>query len=162
MSRRWLVVTPALLLLGAGGWKLLDPIRARGDGRIADARLRELEVSAQRHLYAPTWLPRGGQVGMRGTLQGARRVLQDFTDREGGVLCILAQEPRGSERDTYNKRIFITAADARAEVNGVNAYFVTGAMGERRLFWQVDSTALILSGYALSDQELLRIARSTR
>jgi hypothetical protein len=162
MSRRWWVITPALLLLGAGGWKLLDPIRARGDGRIADAQLRQLEASAQRHLFAPTWLPRGGKVGVRGTLQGARRVLQDFTDREGAALCILAQEPRGEERDRYNKRVFITAADARAEVNGAPAYFVTGSMGERRLFWQVDSTALILSGYALSDQELLQIARSTR
>src|SRR6266498_6024829 len=129
--RRWLYVTPAVLALGAGGWGLLNPMITRGaDRRIMDRRLLEIEHTSHRHLYAPTWLPNGGRVGVNGTMQGARRVLQDFQDKDERLLCILAQEPRDAGRDRYNGRIFVKAADARADINGKPAYFVTGVMGD--------------------------------
>jgi len=164
MSRkRWLVIAPIFLLAGAGGGALLgfhlgrDPL-----GRIASRDFFTMEKSLGIHLYAPTGLPRGGQVGPLGIRKGRYRILQDFTDSEGQAMVFLAQETRTTDRDVYHKSLFVNKAEARATVQGKNAYFITGASGERRLFWNEEDSALILSSSVLTDEELLGVAQTVR
>ena len=162
VRRQWLFVVPALLLVGSGGWKLLNPAASRAaDRRIADRDLLKLEKQLGHHLYAPTWLPHGGRVGA-GTRQGNFRVLQDFADNSDRSLAILAQERRTSERDAYHVRRFIRLAEAKADINGKPGYFVTGSSGERRLFWNEEESAIILSSNVLTDDEMVRVAHSVR
>jgi hypothetical protein len=164
MTRRgWFWTAPAVVLLGVGGGRVLYPTITRGaDGRIIDAQFLALEDRLDHHLYAPTWLPHRGRIGSMGAMQGARRVLQDFADNQDRLLCILSQEQRSRDRDAYHKRLFVKPADARGDVNGAQGYFITGDSGERRLFWNRDETALILSSSVMTDAELLKVAREVR
>jgi hypothetical protein len=160
VQRQWLLAVPVLLVLGVGGRALMDPVESRGaDRRIVDDKFLKLEAKVGHHLYAPTWLPRGGKVGTIGAMQGARRVLQDFTDNEERSLCILSQEPRNADRDRYHARIFKERAEAQGDVDGKTGYFVTGSSGERRLFWNQPDMAVIISSCVLNDEELLQVAR---
>jgi len=160
--RQWLFVAPVLLLLGGGGWRLLNPAASRAaDRRITDRKLIELEKELGYHLYAPTWLPYSGRVGA-GTRVGQYRILQDFSDDSERSLAILAQERRSQERDRYHERRFVKLAEAKADIQGKKGFFVTGSSGERRLFWNDENTALILSSNVLTDDELVRVAHSIR
>lgn len=160
--KQWLVVVPLALLLGAGGRVLAPSISRAAGGRIVDGQFGTLEASLGYHLYAPTWLPYDGRVGTLGALQGARRIMQDFTDRDDRALCILSQERRTPERDRYHERIFMKRADARASVNGKGGYLITGSSGERRLYWSEEDMALILSSTVLTDAELVQVAEKVR
>jgi hypothetical protein len=162
-QRQWLLAVPALLFLGVGGHVALNPVLTRGeDRRIADGELRVLETRLGYHLYAPTWLPEGGRIGTIGPMQGQFRVLQDFADSQGQAMVFLAQERRTAERDRYHQRRFVRDAEARADINGRAAYFITGSNGERRLFWHEGEMALILSSATLSDEQLVQVARKVR
>lgn len=162
-QKSWTVVAPLLVLLGLFGSLVLNPILTRGaDPRIADERLYNLEKKVGYHLYAPTWLPYSGKVGVQGPLQGRVRILQDFIDDQERSLCILSQERRRPERDDYHKRIFVKKAEATVDVEGEKGYFITGNGGERRLFWHTDASAVILSSCVLSDEEMTDIARKVR
>jgi hypothetical protein len=57
---------------------------------------------------------------------------------------------------------FAQRAEAKAVVKGKPAYFVTGASGERRLFWNEPDNAIIISSTVLNDRELLEIAQKVR
>lgn len=160
-QRQWLFVAPTLLIVGGGGWKLLNPSPTRAQSRIAHESLTELEGRLGYHLYAPTWLPANGRPGS-GTKKGQFRILQDFSDAEDRSLLILAQERRNPERDRYHKKRFEEVAEAKADVNGIPAFFVTGTSGERRLFWRTKEMALIVSSTVLNDSDLLKVARSVR
>src|SRR5689334_19227962 len=109
MARKpWMVVVPVTVLVAGGGWSLLNPVLSQGaDQRIIDNNFLDLEARLGHHLYAPTWLPQGGQIGVRGALQGRFRVLVDYADRNRRPLAILAQEQRSAERDTYHRGKFI-------------------------------------------------------
>jgi hypothetical protein len=162
-QRHWLLVVPVLLFLGLGSRIFLNPAASRGaDHRIMTDRLLELEAKVGYHLYAPTWLPNEGRTGNVGAMQGAKRILQDFTDNQERSLCILSQERRNEDRDRYHKRIFVSRAEARGKVGSRTAYFVTGSSGERRLFWNEKDAALILSSCVLTDQELLEVAQKVK
>jgi hypothetical protein len=162
-QRHWLFAVPAVLFLGVGGRMALQPVLTRAaDPRIADGDLHAMEGRLGYHLYAPTWLPEGGHVGVIGTLQGKYRILQDFADCKGQNLVFLAQERRTDERDAYHRRRFMKPAEARAEIDGKPGYFITGSNGERRLFWNEPEMALILSSSCLSDGDLLKIARKVK
>jgi len=161
--KRWNLLLPLTLFVCGGGWILLNPTVIRGaNDRIANSQFYDLEKKLGYHLYAPTWLPYGGRVGTRGALQGKFRVLQDFTDQNDRALVIVAQEKRNASRDKYHLRRFVQEADAKADVNGKPAYFVTGTSGERRLFWYEQDAALIVSSSLLSDPELLAVAEKLR
>ena len=162
VQRQWLVVVPLALLLGAGG-RALAPSVARGTGgRIVDGKFASLEASLGYHLYAPTWLPYDGRVGTLGALQGAHRIMEDFTDKDDRALCILSQERRTPKRDEYHERVFVKRADARASINGKQGYFITGNSGERRLFWAEADMTLILSSTVLTDPELVQVAEKVK
>lgn len=162
-QKQWVVVAPLLVLLGIAGSLGLNPVLTRGaDPRIADERLYNLEQELGYHIYAPTWLPYGGRVGIRGAMRGQVRVLQDFTDNQERSLCILSQERRQPKRDEYHRDLFQERAEATVEFNGKRGYFITGNGGERRLFWNEAESAVILSSCVLSDEELTRIARGVR
>jgi hypothetical protein len=77
-------------------------------------------------------------------------------------MVILAQEKRTPERDRYHKDRFTRRAEAKADINGETGYFVTGSSGERRLFWNQDEMAVIISSTFLSDDDLIKVARSVR
>lgn len=158
--KAWFVVAPGALALLFGGSVLWG--RTAGEGRIGEHRLQTLERRLGYHLHGPTWLPYGGRAGERGPVQGRNRIMQDFSDDQERVLCILSQERRQPVRDAYHKRLFMSNPDARAEVNGQPAYFVTGQSGERRLFWFQDDTAIILSSTVMSDEEMARVAAGVR
>ena len=164
VQRHWVLVVPVLLIVGLGTRLFLaTPAASRSaDQRIADDRLFKLERKLGYHLYAPTWLPNEGRIGNIGAMQGARRVLQDFADRDERAMCILSQERRSAERDRYHRRIFENRAEARGDVGGKAAYFVTGSSGERRLFWNQGDAAIILSSCTLTDQELLQVAQRVK
>jgi hypothetical protein len=164
MSRnRWLLAVSTLILFGSVGRVLLNPIVSRGaDRRIASEDLPKLEEQFGTRLYAPTWLPYGGHVGTTGTMKGARRILQDFSDQQDRSILIMAQERRTAERDQYHAGKFASRAEAKALVKGSPAYFVTGASGERRLFWNEPETAVIISSTVLNDRELLEVAQKVR
>src|SRR6476646_10068119 len=100
VPRQWLLAVPAVLFLGVGGRLALQPTVTQGaDRRIADRSLHTLEGQLGYHIYAPTWLPEGGHVGVIGALQGKFRILQDFADSRGQTLVFLAQERRTPPRD---------------------------------------------------------------
>lgn len=161
--KSWAVVAPVLVLMGLSGSLVLNPILTRGaDPRIADERLYDLEKKLGYHLYAPTWLPYDGTVGVQGAMEGKLRILQDFTDNQDRSLCILSQERRRPDRDRYHERIFVKEAEATVDVEGNPGYFITGTGGERRLFWHEEGAAVILSSCVLSDDEMTDIARSVR
>lgn len=161
--RSWAVVAPLLMLVGLLGSLALNPILTRGaDPRIADERLYTLEKELGHHLYAPTWLPYEGRVGVQGAMKGKLRILQDFTDNQERSLCILSQERRRVERDAYHARLFVKKAEATVDVEGKKGYFITGNGGERRLFWNEERAAVILSSCVLSDDEMTEIARNVR
>lgn len=161
--KTWAVVAPVLVLMGLSGSLVLNPILTRGaDPRIADERLYNLEKKLGHHVYAPTWLPHAGRVGVQGAMQGKIRILQDFVDKEDRSLCILSQERRRAERDAYHNRLFVKRAEATVDVEGSPGYFVTGNGGERRLFWQEEGTSVILSSCILTDDEMTDVARSVR
>lgn len=164
MSRnRWLLAVSTLILLGSVGRVVLNPVVSRGaDRRIASEDLPKLEEKLGTRLYAPTWLPYGGRVGTVGTLKGAKRILQDFTDLQDRSILIMAQERRSKERDRYHTDKFEKQAEAKALVKGHPAYFVTGSSGERRLFWNEPDNAIIISSTVLNDHELLEIAQKVR
>jgi hypothetical protein len=164
LQKQWLLAIPVFLLLGWGGHALVSPLESRGaDRRVVDDQFLALEAKVGYHLYAPTWLPRGGKVGTIGAMQGAKRILQDFSDGEDRSLCILSQEPRTEERDEYHARIFKERAEVQAEVTPeTKGYFVTGSSGERRLYWNQERMALILSSNSLTDEEMLQVARRIR
>jgi hypothetical protein len=155
-------IVPALLVVGGGGWVVANPAVLRGDRRIVDRRFYELEERLGHHVYAPAWLPYGGRVGTHGAMMGRHRILQDFTDRQERSLSILAQERRTPERDRYHEERFVRKAQAKASINGTPGYFVTGSSGERRLFWNTEDMALILSSSVLTDDELVKIAENVR
>jgi len=163
-QRTWFFAVPVMLLVsGLSGRAFWNPQWIGGaDRRIMDTRGLNLEEKLGYHLYAPTWLPYKGHVGPLSVREGAHRVLEDFTDEQGRALCILAQERRSPERDAYHERIFVKAAEATAKVRGKNVYYVTGSNGERRLFWNEDRNAIILSSAVLSDAELLKVADRVR
>jgi hypothetical protein len=161
--KRMLVFVPTVLLLIGAGRIALAPVVTRGeDGRIIDAQFRDLEKKLGYHLYAPTWLPYGGRLGEVGATQGRHRVLQDFSDEQGRTLVFVAQEPRSPTRDAYHQRVFQARAEARADVDGKNGYFITGSSGERRLFWNEKDAAVILSSFVLTDGEMVQVARGVR
>jgi hypothetical protein len=160
---RWLFAVPVLAVIGFGGKSVLAPSISRGaDRRILSEKALDLEAELGYHLYAPTWLPNQGSVGTLGALKGAKRILQDFTDKDGRALLILSLEPRCPERDRYHQAIFEKRADARGDVNGKRGYFVTGSGGERRLFWNEDKMAVIVSSCVLTDEDLLKIAQKVQ
>jgi hypothetical protein len=161
-QKYWLLVLPILLGLGLGGKAVLNPHTAGADQRLMDPDFVALERQTGRHLYAPTWLPYQGRIGKLGSLQGVHRILQDFTDNQERALVMVAQEPRTHERDAYNRRIFQVHAEAKADVNGMAGYYITGSGGERRLFWNTSDTSVILSSCILTDDELLMIARKVK
>ncbi|MGV3724582.1 MAG: hypothetical protein ACO1SX_27110 [Actinomycetota bacterium] len=163
IRNRWLFSISAFVLIGSVGRVLLYPIISRGaDRRIAADDLFRIEQETGKHLYAPTWLPEGGHVGEIGILQGANRMLQDFTGEGDRPILIIAQETRTAERDSYHRRLFETEAGGRTTVRGKPAFLVTGSSGERRLFWNEKDTAIILSTMALTDNELRKIGESMR
>lgn len=160
---RWLFSISAFILVGSLGRVLLNPIISRGaDRRIAADELHQMEQKSGKHVYAPTWLPKGGHVGEIGILMGAKRLLQDYQGADDQPILILAQEPRNADRDAYHRRIFETRASARTLINGKPAFLTTGASGERRLFWNEAETAIILSTMALDDGDLRKIAENVR
>jgi hypothetical protein len=126
---------------------------------MVDKQLLDLEKQLGHKVFAPTWLPRGGKMGPRGAKTGAHRVQQDFYDGRDEPMMVLSQERRSADRDKYNQRIFERRAESTTEINGKPAYFVTGPGGERRLFWQDDTTSLIVSSTMLDDEELAKVAR---
>ena len=161
--RRLLLLLPLLILTALTGWTLMAPTLTRSsEKRIASPALAALERKLGRHLYAPCWLPYGGHVGASDALLGRHRVIQDFDTPDGRVLALLAQEARSPGRDRYHDQIFRKKAEVRSEVNGKPAYLVTGSNGERRLFWNENDTALILSSTWLTDEELVRIAQTVK
>jgi hypothetical protein len=163
VRKQWFVILPVLLLAGgAGGHALFAPMITRAESRIVDADFLRMEGKAGRHLYAPTWLPYDGRMGALGAKQGARRILQDYSDNRDRSLCILAQEPRSAERDRYHQRLFVKAAEATADLKGKKGYFITGTNGERRLFWNEKETAVILSSTVMTDEELADVAVKVR
>lgn len=158
--RKMLVVVPVVFCSGLLLRAVFAPIISRGaERRIMSNQAGVLETRLGTHLYAPTWLPYGGRVGSMGAVKGKRRILQDFTDDQERTLLIIAQEPRSPDRDKYNRKIFVTHAEARATFNGKPCYFITGTGGERRLFWNEDKAAVIISSAVLHDRELLDIAK---
>ncbi len=162
-QKQWVVVAPLLVLLGITGSLGLNPVLTRGaDPRIANERFYTLERELGYHLYAPTWLPYGGRVGIRGAMRGQVRILQDFTDEQDRSLCILSQERREPVRDRYHHNLFQEQAEATVELNGKQGFFITGNGGERRLFWNEAESAVILSSCVLSDDEMVQIARAVR
>lgn len=175
--RIWFLTAPALAVLVAAGAAtvLRAPDSRQADGRIGSKRLAEMEAELGVHLYAPTWLPRGGRPGPLGIKQGSYRILSDFSDDDRSYLCILAQEPRSPERDRYLHNRLIRHADATVEIPRPSAaaapvagathrkgYLMTGRHGERRLIWFEHDAALILSSPVLADTELVRVAASVR
>jgi uncharacterized protein DUF4367 len=161
--KQWLLIAPVVLLLGAAGGILVNPASTRGaDRRIVDKELLSLERRMGHHLYAPTWLPYGGRVGTTGTMQGEHRILQDYSDSQDRTLVFLAQERRRAERDRYHVRLFERRAEATADINGKRGYFITGTTGERRLFWNETEMAIILSSCVLTDEEMVKVARSVK
>jgi len=163
LRNRWLLAVSTLILFGSVGRVVLNPIVSRGaDRRIASEDFSKLEEELGTRLYAPTWLPYGGRVGTMGTLKGARRVLQDYCDRDDRSILIMAQEQRTEDRDRYHIGKFVKRAEAKALVKGGPAYFVTGSSGERRLFWNEADAAIIISSTVLNDRELLEIAQKVR
>lgn len=162
-SNRWLLSVSALVVVGSVGRVLLNPVTSRGaDRRIASDDLFRIEQESGKHIYAPTWLPKGGRVGEAGILQGKNRMLQDFSADDDRPMLIVAQEPRTSVRDKYHQRIFVKRAAARTDVNGKPAYMVTGSSGERRIFWNEEDAAIILSSMMLDDADLVKIAQNMR
>lgn len=160
---RWLLVISVLILMGSVGRLVLNPIVSRGaDRRIASEELSQMEQESGTRLYAPTWLPLEGRIGRGGVLKGAKRILQDFSDPQERSILIMAQEPRCEDRDRYHARTFADVAEAKAQVNGRTAYFVTGSSGERRLFWNEPDNAIILSSTVLNDRQLLEVAQKVR
>jgi hypothetical protein len=93
---------------------------------------------------------------------GAHRILQVFEDDGERSVAILAQERRTAERDAYHQKRFVKIAEGRAEINGQHGYLFNGTSGERRLFWNEPQMALIVSSTSLTDDELIRIARSCK
>ena len=162
MSRKyWLVALPVVLLLGFSGRNLIVPVITRGaDRRIVSEEFTKFEGRIGHHLYAPTWLPKGGRPDDDGPTQGAKRILTDYSDDDDRILLILAQERRTEDRDRYHGRVFTARAEAQAQINDATGYFITGSNGERRLFWNEPDMALIMSSSTLSDDELLKIARA--
>jgi len=162
-SNRWLLSFSALVVAGSVGRVVLNPVTSRGaDRRIASDDLFRIEQESGKHIYAPTWLPQGGRVGEAGLRQGANRMLQDFSAEDDRPMLIVAQESRTLVRDNYHQRIFVKRALARADVNGKPGYIVTGSSGERRLFWNEEDAAIILSSMILDDADLVKIAQNMR
>lgn len=160
--RQWLMAVPVVGLAG-GGWLAFRPsARGRADQQYVTEQLRQMQQKLGRHLYCPTWLPANARPGPNGVVQGRHRVLQEFSIPGDRSVVILAQEPRSEERDRYHQRLFVRVADARADLNGRTGYFITGTSGERRLFWNTDDSALILSSTWLDDEQMTRVARSIR
>jgi hypothetical protein len=163
LRNRWLLAVSSVIVVGSIGRIVLNPIISRGaDRRIASDDFFRAEEELGVKLYAPTWLPHEGRIGTGGTIRGAKRILQDYTDNQERSLLIMAQEPRNPDRDRYNKGVFVTAARARGTVRGKPAYFINGSSGERRLFWNEPETAVIISSMVLSDRDLLEIAEKIR
>lgn len=163
LRNRWLLAVSMLILVGSVGRVVLNPIVSRGaDRRISSEELPKLEEALGTRLYAPTWLPYGGRAGKSGALKGAKRVLQDFSDPQERSILIMAQEPRSEDRDLYHTSKFAKCAEAKAVVKGHPAYFITGASGERRLFWNEPDNAIIISSTVLNDRELLQVAQNIR
>jgi hypothetical protein len=161
--RSLLLVLPVIALGGLLGRNLVFPLSTRGaDRRIASENLPQMEVEVGRRLYAPTWLPKGGRVGLLGVRQGVHRVMQDFVDGEGQILCILSQEPRSEDRDQYHERLFVERAEVTVELAQGTAYLITGTSGERRLYWNREDTALILSSFCLPDEDMVEVASRVR
>jgi hypothetical protein len=163
IRHRWLFAVSSVVLLGSIGRIVLNPVISRGaDRRIGSEEFFRVEEESGVKLYAPTTLPSGVSVSPTGTIRGARRMLQDFSNQEERSVLIMAQEPRSEDRDRYNHSVFIKPALARARVKGQPAYFINGSSGERRLFWNEPETAIILSSMVLDDRNLLEIAESVR
>lgn len=164
MTRRhWMLTVPLLLMLLVGGRLFLGAETTNGaNQRITDPHITALSEELGFHLYAPTYLPHEGTVGPLGLRRGKHRILQDFSDRFNRSVCILAQEKRNDSRDGYHRRLFQERAEATAMVGDAKGYFITGTNGERRLFWNQDEVALILSSSVLSDEELLKVACELR
>ena len=163
LRHRWLLAVSSVIVVGSIGRIVLNPIISRGaDRRIASEDFFHAEEELGVKLYAPTWLPGGGRVGTSGTVRGAKRILQDYSDSQDRALLIVAQEPRSPERDDYNRGVFVKRARARATVKGNPAYFINGSSGERRLFWNEPETAVIISSMILTDRDLLTIADKVR
>lgn len=157
-SKQWLLVVPVVMILGGTGWKLSS---GSADGRRVDGTLLALESKLGYHLYGPTWLPDGTRP-TDDTRQGQHRILQVFVDSTERSIAILAQEPRTEERDAYHVERFAKRAEGKAEINGKVGYLLTGSSGERRLFWNEDEMALIVSSTCLTDDQLIRFARSCK
>ena len=117
----------------------------------------QMEKTVGYHLFAPTDLPRGLKPGSGGMRQGAVRVLCDYSNGED--LLIVAQEPRSPKRDVYNHAQF---AGSAVDVNGMPGTMTRGTLGERRLAYFTDDATVVLSSTSLSDQELLRVAKSMK
>ena len=159
-QKHWAIVVPVLLFVGIGGRMFWNPETARGgDRRVINRQFLALEQDLGYHLYAPTWLPRGGSTGYLGTLKGQYRILQDFVDAEGQALALVAQERRTAARDAYHRRIFVGKAEATTTINDATGYLTTGSSGERRLFWNEPQSAVIISSSVLTDDELVAMAR---
>lgn len=161
MRRRIFAIGAPLVLLGAAGyhigWRRREPT-------VQDVR-RPVEQLAARlgtKLYAPDYLPKGARPGPLPPRRGVRRVMQCFMTEDGLPLCILAQQPRSDVADRYHERLFVQSAEATTEIGETKGYLVTGSAGERRLFWEIDNSALILSSQQLPDSEMVAIARSVR
>lgn len=152
----------AVFTVPAAGYLRARSAPRSTDPRICDRRFRILEGELGRHLFAPTWLPEGMEPVEGNTTEGARRILCDYRNEATQCTLVVAQEPRGAERDLYHQQQLLPRHDLKANVNGDTAYFIRGQTGERRLVWHNNRAWMILSSYDMTDAELLRVAQSTR
>jgi len=164
MLRRWAVMGAVVFAAsGAGTLHYLGAHNHKvGDGRLCDSQLLQMEKRLRRHLYAPTWLPEDVKPVENLTRDGVHRVLCDFSDASNQRGLILAQEPRSPERDRYHKERILPTSDLQATVGSERAYFMWGKSGERRLFWRNRESWFVVSSFALSDAELLKVAQSMK
>jgi len=162
MSRRVSLYAFACVIVAAA---ILSQVMGRPQAspqRLTDSSFADVEEKTGRQLVAPTWLPSGMQPVRDGTVIGAFRVLSNYEEPGTQRLLILAQEPRDPKRDAYHETWIIPRTDLGASVGTNAAYFMQGRSGERRLFWKTPDGWHVLSSHALTDDELLRIARSVR
>jgi hypothetical protein len=159
--KQWLLVLPVVALAGGLGWRFANPALTRAAGRMIDPTTLKLEHRLGYHLFAPSWLPTGTHP-TDSTKEGAHRILQVYEDDTQRSTLILAQERRNADRDAYHKDRFVSHADGKADIRGKQGYLFTGNSGERRLFWNEEEMAMIISSTVLSDDDLIRVARSCK
>lgn len=156
ITRRWLMVSGLAGIVPVAWFG--TRINAQ-DPRITDSRFEALEEAAGHRLYAPTWLPY--DMKLDSTMRGPSRVVSLYGDPN---ICMLgvAQERRNPVRDEYHKKTFVKKATETCMVGARSGYFVRGPMGETRLFFFTDDTALILSSHRMKPEEMITVAEGLR